>query len=365
MNPLLAIKKQGQHIWLDNLSRTLLREGGLQRLINEDGVDGVTSNPSIFHKAVSDSPYYKDDLARLKSGSLSAEARYEALVVPDIRDACDLFLPVFKATQGDAGYVSLEVSPHLANDEEGSVIAARYLKKMVGRDNLLIKMPATPAGLRAFERVIAEGINVNMTLMFSVAHEDAVAGAYMRGARSWLKNGGDPRQLKSVASIFLSRVDTLVDKKLEAIGTPQALALRGNSAVAMAKLAYNHYQKLFHGADFADLAAAGVRPQYPLWASTGSKNPAYSEVLYVESLIGPETVNTLPDNTLKIFREHGKVARTLDAKMEDARRQTAALATLGIDLDAVGEQLQLEGIQLFVEAYDKLLALVIPIPFHR
>lgn len=358
MNPLLAIKQHGQHIWLDNLSRTLLREGGLQRLIAEDGVDGVTSNPSIFHKAMSESPYYRDDLARVKAASLSAEERYEALVIPDIRDACDLFLPIYKATAGDAGYVSLEVSPHLSADEEGSVATARRLKTLVGRDNLLVKLPGTPAGIRAFERLTAEGLNVNVTLMFSLAHEDAVAHAYMRGARKWVESGGDPRRLKSVASIFLSRVDTLVDKKLDACGSPEALVLRGKSAVAMAKLAYRRYQELFHGPDFADLARAGVRPQFPLWASTGTKNPAYSDVLYIEPLIGPETVNTMPDATLAAFRDHGRVARTLDAGVEEARQHSAALAALGIDLNETGEQLQSDGIKLFAESFDKLLALV-------
>lgn len=358
MNPLLAIKQHGQHIWLDNLSRTLLREGGLQRLIAEDGVNGVTSNPSIFHKAVSESPYYKDELARLKAGNLPAEARYEALVLPDIRDACDLLLPVYKATACDAGYVSLEVSPYLSADEEGSVAAARRLKTLVGRDNLLVKLPATPAGIRAFERLTAEGLNVNVTLMFSASHENAVAHAYMRGARKWVESGGDPRRLKSVASIFLSRVDTLVDKKLDAIGSPQALELRGKSAVAVARLAYRQYQELFHGQYFAGLAHAGVRPQYPLWASTGTKNPAYSDVFYIEPLIGPETVSTMPEATLSAFRDHGKVARTVDAGAKEARQQSATLAALGIDLNEVGEQLQNDGIKLFAESFDKLLALV-------
>lgn len=358
MNPLLAIRQHGQHIWLDNLSRTLLREGGLRRLIAEDGVSGVTSNPSIFHKAIAESPHYRDDLARLQGESLAAEARYEALVAPDIRDACDLLLPVFEATDGSSGYVSLEISPHLSHDEAGSMAAARRLSNLIGRDNLLIKIPATPAGIRAFERLTAEGVNVNVTLMFSVAHENAVAQAYLRGAQQFVAGGGDPRRLKSVASIFLSRVDTLVDKQLDAIGSPQALALRGKSAVAMARLAYLHYQELFHGEAFSGLARAGIRPQFPLWASTGTKNPAYSDVLYVEPLIGPETVNTLPDATLAAFRDHGRVARTLDAGVEEARQQIAALAALKIDLNEAGERLQEEGIKLFAEAYDKLLARV-------
>ncbi len=358
MNPLLAVKEQGQHIWLDNLSRTLLQEGALKRLVEEDGVNGVTSNPSIFHKAVSESPYYKDDLERLKASAMDAEARYEALAIPDIRAACDMLRAVHQATSGDTGYVSLEVSPHLAHDEDGTVAAARHLKAEVARDNLLVKVPATAAGIRAFERLTAEGINVNVTLMFSVRHENAVGQAYIRGARRWVDGGGDPRALKSVASIFLSRVDTLVDKKLDALGTPEALGLRGKSAVAMAKIAYRRYREMFHGADFAGLAGLGVRPQYPLWASTGTKNPAYSDLLYVEPLIGPETVNTVPDATLAAFRRHGKVARTVDTGLEEALQQAAALAALDINLADAGEQLQAEGVGSFVEAYDKLLGLM-------
>ncbi len=353
-NPLRAVNALGQHIWLDNLSRTLLREGILQRLVEEDGINGVTSNPAIFQKALADSPYYRDDLAALMARPLSAEERYEALVIPDIQAACDVLRPVFERSGGDAGYVSLEVSPALAHDEEGTLSAARRLKKAVGRDNLLIKVPSTPAGIRAFERLIAEGVNVNVTLMFSLAHEEAVAQAYIRGARRWVQGGGDPKRLKSVASIFMSRVDTLVDKRLEALGG-DALALRGKSAVAMAKRCYRRYRELFHGEAFADLAKVGVRPQYPLWASTGTKNPAYSDVMYLEPLIGPESVNTVPDATLAAFRDHGRAALTLTEGMAEADAQVAALAALGIDLDAVGEELQTDGVKLFVDAFDKLL----------
>lgn len=358
MNSLLAAKQHGQHLWLDNLSRTLLREGGLARLIEEDGIDGVTSNPAIFYKAVVESPYYREELSNLKAAALSAEACYEALVIADVRDTCDLLACVHRDSGGEAGYVSLEVSPHLADDEEETVVAARRLRAAVARDNLLIKVPSTPAGLRAFERLTAEGINVNVTLMFSLRHELAVAEAYLRGATRWVASGGEPRRLKSVASIFLSRVDTLVDKRLTAMATPEALALRGRAAVAMAKLAYQRYQTLFHGPAFAALRGAGVRPQYPLWASTGTKNPGYSDILYVEPLIGPETVNTLPDATLVAFRDHGKVARGIDSGVAEAHQVVDALAALGIGLDEVGEQLQGEGVQLFVEAYDKLLALM-------
>ena len=355
--PLLATQALGQHLWLDNLSRTLLREGLLQRLVAEDGIDGVTSNPAIFHKAVTDSPYYRDDLARLKETNLSNEQRYEALAIPDIQAACDALAPVHARTAGEVGYVSLEVSPHLAHDEEATVAAAQRLHAAVDRANLLIKVPATPAGLLAVERLLALGINVNVTLMFSEAHYEAVAAAYLRGARKFLAKGGQPAALRSVASVFMSRIDTLVDKRLEAIGTPEALALRGQTAVAVGRRCYRRYRAIFHSPEFADLAAAGVRPQTPLWASTGTKNPAYSDLLYVEPLIGPETINTLPDATLAALRDHGQVRRTVDTGLDAADAQVAALTRLGIDLDQVGETLQVEGTRLFVEAYDKLLAL--------
>jgi len=359
-NPLISLEQLGQQVWLDNLSRTLLREGTLDKLIEQDGVSGVTSNPAIFFNALSKSPYYQEELAQLKTTDLSAETRYERLVIADIQAACDKLAGVFRNSNGDAGYVSLEVSPHLKHDEDGTVAAARRLKAEVSRDNLLVKVPATPAGIRAIERLIAEGINVNVTLMFSLAHETAVANAYIRGARQWVANGGNPRSLKSVASIFMSRVDTLVDQKLEAIGSSEALALRGSAAVALGKLAYQQYWNRFHGAEFADLAAHGVRPQYPLWASTGTKNAAYSDVLYVEPLIAAETVNTLPDATLAAFRDHGHTS-TATASMDVAAAEAHRLALLaqGIDLDVIGEQLQVEGLELFVQAYDKLLGMMV------
>lgn len=356
-NPLRNTQALGQHLWLDNLSRTLLREGTLQNLVNTDGIDGVTSNPAIFHKAVTDSPYYRDDLARLKATNLSHEQRYETLAIPDIQAACDVLAPVHAQTGGEAGYVSLEVSPHLAHDEDATVAAAQRLHATVARPNLLIKVPATPAGRLAIERLLALGINVNVTLMFSEAHYEAVAAAYLRGARKFLANGGTPTKLRSAASVFMSRIDSHVDKQLETIGTPEALALRGQTAVAVGRRCYRRYQAIFHGPDFADLAAVGVRPQTPLWASTGTKNPAYSDLLYVEPLIGPETINTLPDATLAALRDHGRVERRVDTELDAADAQVAALARLGIDLDPVGEALQVEGVRLFVEAYDKLLAL--------
>lgn len=354
-NPLLELKATGQHIWLDNLSRTLLREGGMQRLINEDGIDGVTSNPSIFEKAIANGTYYREDLERLRGAGLDAEACYESLVIADIRAACAMLLPAFRASRGEVGYVSLEVSPALANDTAGTVAAARRLYGLVGLDNVLIKVPATPSGIEAFFRLTVEGISVNVTLIFSLAQYEAVAQAYLRGALRWLESGGQARHLRSVASVFLSRVDTAVDKRLEALGTAHAQRLSGRAGVALAKCCHDRYRDIFHGPDFALLRMAGIRPQTPLWASTGSKNLAYSDVLYVEPLIGPESINTLPDATLAAFRKHGQVANNLKEGLDEAQIHVQALMELGIDLNAVGESLQADGVRLFAEAYQKIL----------
>jgi transaldolase len=358
MNSLQDVKRLGQSLWLDNLTRSLLQGGGLQRHIQDDGICGVTSNPSIFHKAVSGSPEYAADLAYLRAGDLPLEQRYERLVIPDIQAACELLRPVHDASGGDDGYVSLEVSPRLAHDEAATVAEAVRLHAAVSRRNLLIKVPATPAGIRAFERLIGDGINVNVTLMFSLAHVDAVAQAYTRGLHHWLERGGDPRHPKAVASLFLSRVDSLVDQRLDALASQHALALRGQAAVAMAKLAYQRYRAWFQQPAFAELRRQGARPQYLLWASTGTKNPAYSDVLYVEALIGPETINTVPDATLAAFRDHGRVGATLEEGVEAAAGQVRALQALGIDLQAVGETLQRQGVELFDTAYTQLLALM-------
>lgn len=354
-NPLLALKAIGQHIWLDNLSRTLLREGILQRLINEDGVDGVTSNPSIFEKAIANGTYYHEDLERLRSAGRDAEGCYESLVIADIRAACAMLLPSFRASRGEVGYVSLEVSPALANDTAGTIAAARRLRGLVGLDNVLIKVPATPSGIEAFSRLTAEGISVNVTLIFSLAQYESVVQGYLRGALRWLESGGQARHLRSVASVFLSRVDTLVDKRLEALGTEHAIRLSGRSGVALAKCCHGHYRDVFHGPDFSLLRMAGIKPQTPLWASTGSKNQAYSDVLYVEPLIGPESINTLPDATLAAFRKHGQAADNLKEGLDEALSHIQALRGLGIDLNVLGESLQVDGVLLFAEAYQKIL----------
>lgn len=358
MNPLLELHALGQRIWLDNLSRTLLREGKLQKLAADDGVAGVTSNPSIFFKAISESPYYREEAAALRrDAALTPEQRYERLAIADIQTACDLLRPLFDRTQGEDGYVSLEVSPALAHDTPKTIAAARRLKAAARRDNLLIKVPATPAGVAAVETLIGEGCSINVTLMFSLTHVRDVANAYIRGLERWIANGGEARRVKSVASLFLSRVDTLIDKRLEALGDA-ALALRGKAGVALARLAYQEYKAIFKGAGFAPLAARGARPQFMLWASTGTKNPAYSDVLYVESLIGPETINTLPDATLAAFRDHGRALPTLESGVDAARQQFAALERLGIGMDGVGEELQVEGVKLFSQSFDQLLELM-------
>ncbi|WP_028537298.1 transaldolase [Paludibacterium yongneupense] len=350
MNRLQAIRPFGQRIWLDNLSRELLLGGELARLIQQDGIAGVTSNPTIFHKAISTDARYREDLAALKSRGLDAERTYEELVIPDVRMACDLMLPVYQESGRDDGYVSLEVSPLLANDADGTLAAARRLWQAVGRPNLMIKIPATPAGVIAFRKLTRDGINVNITLLFSLPQVEKVWDAYIDGLRQRLADGQALDGIKAVASFFLSRVDSLVDGQL-----PESL--RGKVAVALSKAAYLRYQERFHGAEFAKLAQAGARPQYLLWASTGTKNPAYRDVLYVESLIGPETINTVPDATLDKFRDHGEAAATLVQEAEAARGLLRLAGEAGVDLDAVGEQLQQDGLKLFVRSFEDLLAL--------
>ena len=354
MNSLRETRRLGQQIWLDNLSRTLLNDGELERLVREDGVAGITTNPAIFEKAIAAGRYYEEELAELKRQDLDAEQRYEHLAIADVRRACDLLRDEYERSEYDAGYVSLEVSPALAHDTAGTLNAARRLRAAVDRDNLLIKVPATPAGIEAVEQLIGEGISVNVTLMFSLAHCEAVASAYERGIARLLTADGDPRRVKSVASLFLSRVDTLVDPMLDELGA-DALELRGKSAVAMAKLAYAAYCERCETRAFKQLRAGGVRPQQMLWASTGTKNPAYSDLLYVEPLIGPETVNTVPDATLDALRRHGHIASTLADGVDRAQQVFARLAHLGIDMTELGERLQREGLIQFEQAFARML----------
>lgn len=351
-NRLTSIRPLGQRLWLDNLSRELIASGELARLIREDGIAGVTSNPAIFHKAIAHDPRYRDDLAALRQRhDLDAEARYEALVIPDIRAACDLLAPQYDASHGDDGYVSLEVAPALAHDEAGTVAAARRLWAAIDRPNAMIKVPATAAGVNALRQLIAEGINVNITLLFSARQVEAVWSGYVAGLSARADAGLPLHHVKAVASFFLSRVDTLLDPQLPA-------ARQGRTAIALSRSVYQRYRERFHtSSEFAPLRALGARPQYLLWASTGTKNPAYSDVLYVETLIGPETVNTVPDATLAAFRDHGTASATLETGLDEAQAQLAAVAEAGIDLGEVGEALQEAGLKLFEDAYAALLAL--------
>ena len=355
MNSLKELLNQGQSIWLDYISRNLLSSGGLKRLVDEDGMRGVTSNPTIFEKAIAGSADYDDALRQMlaQNPNIDVGKLYEPLAIEDIQTAADVLRPVYDRTHGDDGYVSLEVSPHLARDTAGTIHEAKRLRAAVDRPNLMIKVPATPEGIPAIEELIAGGVNVNITLMFSMRHYEAVARAYING----LQRAADPARVASVASFFVSRVDTVVDKALEGIGTPEAKALMGKIAIANSKVVYRRFLEIFHGEGFASLRGRGARVQRPLWASTGTKNPAYSDVLYVENLIGSETVNTLPPDTINAFRDHGKVpGATVKEGLEEAQADIARLANLGIDLDAITEKLQVDGVAAFAASFDQLMA---------
>ena len=355
MNPLKQLSEQGQSIWLDYIRRNLITGGGLKRLVEEDGIRGVTSNPTIFDKAISGSTDYDDALRALLAADQQAPAGklYEPLVIEDIQMAADVLRPVYDASHGDDGYVSLEVSPHLAHDTPATINEAKRLRAAVDRPNLMIKVPATPAGIPAIEELIASGVNVNITLMFSMAHYEAVARAYING----LQRSANPAGVASVASFFVSRVDTMVDKQLEAVGTPEAKALLGKIAIANSKVVYRRFLEIFHGEGFAALRQRGARVQRPLWASTGTKNPAYSDVLYVENLIGSETVNTLPPETLDAFRDHGRVpGATVKEGLAEAEDALARLSSAGVDLGAITEKLQQDGVASFAASFDQLMA---------
>jgi transaldolase/glucose-6-phosphate isomerase len=354
VNPLHDIEKQGQGIWLDYIRRNLLTSGELKRLVEEDGLSGVTSNPTIFEKAIAGSTDYDAALRDLlaKNAQLDSSALFWAVAVEDIRNATDVLRPVYDRTAGADGFVSLEVSSLLARDTQNSITEARRLWKLVGRPNLMIKIPSTPEGIPAIETLLSEGINVNITLMFSMHHYEQVAQAYIRG----LSRCAAPEKVASVASFFVSRVDNLVDPQLEKIGKPEALALRGKIAIANSKNVYKRFQEIFDGDSFAALRKKGARVQRVLWASTSTKNPKYSDVLYVAELIGPYTVNTIPPATLDAFRDHGKVrGNTILEKVGEALAQLDQLKKLGIDLLAIGEQLQVEGVASFSKSFDDLM----------
>lgn len=359
-SPLLQLQAAGQSVWLDNISRGLLNSGGLKKLI-ERGVSGVTSNPTIFAKAIGGSSDYDASIQDLRGQGMDADQVAWELILRDIRDGADTLKPVFDRTGKADGFISIEVSPKLADDTEGTVKMVQDLHRRAGKENVLVKIPATKAGLPAIRQSIAAGINVNVTLIFSVERYDEVVEAYISGLEDLHAKGGDLSQMASVASFFVSRVDTKVDKLLGAVQgdkAAQAKALAGKIAIANSKEAYAHYKQLFSGERWARLEAAGAHKQRCLWASTSTKNPEYPDTLYVTELIGPDTVNTMPDATIDAFENHGVVRRTLDADLEEARAQMQALPGLGIDMAQVTYELEREGVQSFDDSFDELLSTV-------
>jgi len=367
MNPVKALEKHGQAVWLDFLARGFVANGDLKKLIDTDGVKGVTSNPSIFEKAISSSDEYDGPIgSALKKGDRPVAELFEHVAIEDIQHAADVLRPVYDELKGDDGFVSLEVSPYLAMDTKGTIIEAERLWKHVHRKNLMVKVPATPEGLPAIQHLIGEGISINITLLFSQKTYVEVAEAYLDGLEKYVAGGGDPSHVASVASFFVSRIDSAVDKQLDEkiarANDPsekeRLAALKGKVAIANAKLAYQDYKRLFSGARWEKLTAKGAKPQRLLWASTGTKNKDYSDVLYVEELIGPNTVNTVPPATLDAFRDHGTPRDSLEENIEDARRVLAELEQSGISLDAITTELVKDGVKLFADAADKLYGAV-------
>jgi transaldolase/glucose-6-phosphate isomerase len=367
MNPVKALENHGQAVWLDFLARGFVAKGDLKRLIDTDGVKGVTSNPSIFEKAIGSSDEYDGPIGHaLKKGDRPVAELFEHLAVEDIQHAADVLRPVYDHLKGTDGFVSLEVSPYLAMDTKGTIAEAERLWKEVKRKNLMVKVPATPEGLPAIQHLIGEGISINITLLFSQKVYVQVAEAYLAGLEKYVAGGGDPSHVASVASFFVSRIDSAVDKQLDEkiakandpTEKERLAALKGKVAIANAKLAYQEYKRLFSGARWDRLAAKGAKPQRLLWASTGTKSKDYSDVLYVEELIGPNTVNTVPPATLDAFRDHGKPRDSLEENVEEARHVLADLEKSGISLDAITADLVKDGVKLFADAADKLYGAV-------
>jgi transaldolase / glucose-6-phosphate isomerase len=364
MSKLKDLQAHGQSIWIDYIKRSMLTAGELSRLI-DDGLLGLTSNPSIFEKAIAESSEYQSDILKLAPSSLGTEEIYEKLAITDIQMAADAFQSVYETTKGRDGFVSLEVSPEFSHDAVGTREEARRLWTSVGRKNLMVKVPGTPEGLDAFETLITEGINVNVTLLFSVSVYEEVVARYLAGLTRRAAAGHDVSHVASVASFFVSRVDTAVDALIEArikgasVGQqPNLRNLLGKAAIANAKLAYARYQALFSGQDWKALESKGARTQRVLWASTGTKNPAYSDVLYLEELIGRDTVNTVPPATLEAFRAHGQIRDSLTENLQDARAIVGALALAGISMNEVTAGLLNDAQKLFVDAFRKMLAAV-------
>jgi transaldolase len=366
-NPLKDLLSFGQSVWLDYIRRDLLTGGELKRLIEEDGLRGMTSNPAIFEKAIAGSTLYDDLLNSLRSRTdLDAKGRYEILAIRDIQDAADFLRPVYQSSKRRDGYVSLEVSPYLARDTKGSIEEARRLWKAVGRENVMIKIPGTAEGIPAIQQALSEGININVTLLFAQDVYVKVAEAYIAGIEQFAKSGGDVSKMASVASFFISRIDSLVDSMIDArlktskdTNEQQQLKnVQGKVAIANGKQTYEKYQAIFGSDRWKALAAKGAQTQRVLWASTSTKNPAYRDVLYVEELIGPDTVDTIPPATLDAFRDHGIPRASLTENVDAAHRTMEAVAKLGISMKEVTDKLTDDGVRLFAEAFDKLLAAV-------
>src|SRR5579871_5564460 len=367
MNPVKLLENHGQAVWLDFLARGFVAKGELKKLIDTDGVKGVTSNPSIFEKAIGSSDEYDAPIgAALKRGDRPIADLFEHVAIEDIQHAADVLRPVYDEFDGNDGFVSLEVSPYLAMDTKATIAEAERLWHDVRRKNLMVKVPATPEGLPAIEHLTGEGISINITLLFSQKIYVKVAEAYLAGLEKYIAKGGDPSHVASVASFFVSRIDTAVDKQLDEkiarandpAEKERLAALKGKIAIANAKLAYQEYKHLFAGARWEKLAARGARPQRLLWASTGTKNKDYSDVLYVEELIGRNTINTIPPATLDAFRDHGRLRDSLEEDIDGARHVLEDLERSGISLDAVTEELVKDGVKLFADAADKLYGAV-------
>ena len=343
----------GQSVWIDTLSRDMLRSGQLARLMEEDAVVGVTSNPTIFQKALAEGDAYDDQLRQELQEERDPKELFIRLAAKDITEACDLLRKVWDGGGGKDGYVSIEVDPTLAFDTEGTIAQAQRLHDLIDRPNLFVKIPATEPGLPAIEEMIARGRSINITLIFSLERYAAVAEAYIRGLERLVESGGDPSRIASVASFFVSRVDTEADRRLDEIGGHDEL--KGKLAIANAKLAYQHYKEIFSDDRWRPLAERGATTQRPLWASTSTKNPAYRDVMYVEDLIGPETVNTMPLETVAAFQDHGQVELTLEREIDEANRVFEELERAGVDYDDVTATLEREGVEKFSDSFDELL----------
>jgi transaldolase len=358
-NPLLGLKKHGQSVWLDNINRELIEHGGLATLIRDDGVCGVTSNPAIFKVAMTEGEAYDPQFRELAGMDIHVKELFERMAIKDIQDAADLLREVFDASDGTDGFVSLEVSPHLAHDTRGTTDEALRLWQAVARPNVLIKIPGTPEGVPAIESCLAQGVNVNVTLLFSLEAYRQVIDAYFNAMETRLDRGESLR-VASVASFFLSRIDSKVDDLLDKLiesgpSAAEAEALKGRAAVANAKLAYRLWREMFAGDRWTRLEQAGAHVQKPLWASTSTKNPEYSDVKYVETLIGPQTINTMPDETLVAFRDHGRVADTVETDLDAERDALDRLERLGIDMQRVTHELAVEGVEKFIKPFDVLI----------